>query len=79
MDKLTLAWAGDMPAGVCYRLLGTVSLFLRKPQEALPWGMTKDGCSPECSGSHLMTMRGTSLSMELTLWLADGRGGKKWV
>lgn len=42
-------------------------------------GMNKDRCSPDCIWQPPMTMRLPSLSMEPTLWLADGRGRKKWA
>lgn len=56
-----------------------VSLFLRKPQEALLWSRNKDRCPLHCFWQTFYDYEGTSLSMKLTLWLADGRGRKRWM
>lgn len=50
---------------------------LKKASGSFPVGLNKDGCSPECSDSLLRTRRVPSLSVRLTLRLADGKGRKK--
>lgn len=79
-DKLMLAWAREVPAGVCYGLWGTKSPCSSESFEKLFQGnMTKDACSPGCSGSHLMTEEAQAQHEAFSLAGRREREKNNWV